>query len=159
MSPQRPAINSLVLATDIDVLAADHRLERGADHWVVRSPSNPTYWWGNFLLFDDAPRTGDGRRWCSRFAEAFARDPRVTHTTLAWDRPDDEVGEAQAELVAAGFELEVTVGLTAAPAEIRSHPRASRDVEVVALDPSEGGDETLWRQVIELQLAGAPEGV
>jgi len=65
MSPHRAAITSLVWATDIDVLAPDHRLERRADHWVVSSPSNPTFWWGNFLLFDDAPGPGDGERWKS----------------------------------------------------------------------------------------------
>ena len=43
-------------------------LERRDGYWVVQSPSNPTFWWGNFLLFDDAPAAGDGDRWerCSR---------------------------------------------------------------------------------------------
>ena len=55
------SINSLVWATDIDVLAPDHTLERRDGYWVVQSPSNPTFWWGNFLLFDDPPAAGRRR--------------------------------------------------------------------------------------------------
>jgi ribosomal protein S18 acetylase RimI-like enzyme len=122
----------------------------------VRSPTNPTYWWGNFLLFDDAPRPGDGERWERLFAEAFAEHPEVTHVALAWDCTDGEVGEARTELVARGFELEATAGLVGTPDQIHPHPRANAEVEVVALDPAPGRDEGLWEQVTELQLAQAP---
>jgi hypothetical protein len=43
---------------------------RGTGWWsgapttsVVRSPGNPGYDSGNFLLFDDAPDRGDANRW------------------------------------------------------------------------------------------------
>ena len=49
---------SLVLATDIDVLAIDHTVTRRDGYLVVRSPTNPVFWFGNFLMFDDAPAPG-----------------------------------------------------------------------------------------------------
>ena len=148
-------ISSLVWATDIDVLAPDHSAERRDGYWVVHSPGNPNYWWGNFLLFDDAPAVGDRERWEALFAEEFAQRPDVTHRTFAWDRVDGEPGAAEHELVAHGYELEWTSGLIARPEQLAEHPAANPDAEVVALDPD--GDEPLWEAVIEVQTATAIE--
>lgn len=149
------AVRSLVYSTDIDVLEPDHELIRRDGCWVVRSPGNPTYWWGNLLLFDDAPAEGDGERWERLFAREFADHPQVRHCTLAWDRADGQTGAATTELVSRGFELERTAGLIAKPESLRAHPRASREAEVRALDPA--GDEELWQAVIDVQMATAEE--
>ena len=148
-------INSLVWATDIDVLARDHEVQRREGYWAIQSPGNPTYWWGNFLLFDDAPGPDDGDRWQRLFAQEFAGRPEVTHRSFAWDRVDGAVGTAEAELVGRGFELERTAGLIATPQRVAEHPRANRESEVRALDPA--GDSRLWAAVLDLQMAAAPE--
>jgi ribosomal protein S18 acetylase RimI-like enzyme len=149
------SINSLVWATDVDVLAPDHTLERRDGYWVVQSPGNPTFWWGNLLLFDEAPSLGDGERWPELFAQEFVARPEVTHCTLGWDRVDGEAGLAEHELVARGFELEWTSGLIAKPEQIQEHPTANGEAEVRTLDPD--SDEHLWEAVIEVQMAGARE--
>jgi ribosomal protein S18 acetylase RimI-like enzyme len=146
-------INSLVWATDLDVLAPDHTVERRDGYWVAQSPSNPTFWWGNFLLFDDAPSIGDGERWEALFAQEFGHRPEVTHRTLAWDRVDGEQGAAEHELVARGYELEWTSGLIARPEQLIEHPGANREVVVRALDPD--GDAQLWEAAIDVQRAGS----
>jgi ribosomal protein S18 acetylase RimI-like enzyme len=150
---------SLVWATDIDVLPADHVVHRSDDHLVVRSPSNPTHYWGNLLVFDRPPRRGDRARWEDAFAAEFADQPVTRHRTFGWDRTDDSVGETRTEFEPAGYELERTVGLVAAPQEIRPHRRANRDVVVRALRPEHGAfhepaDDHLWEQVVEMQVAG-----
>jgi ribosomal protein S18 acetylase RimI-like enzyme len=146
---------SLVLATDIDVLAIDHTVTRRDGYLVVRSPSNPTFWFGNFLVFDDAPRPGDGERWERRFAREFADEPRVRHRTLRWDRTDGEAGAATAEFAGRGYDLESLIGLVAAPGELVAHARASHDVTIRPLDPATAGpDEPLWAAIVELQVAG-----
>ena len=150
-----PAINSLVWATDIDVLAPDHEVQRRDGYWAVHSPRNPTFWWGNFLLFDDAPRLGDGERWDAFFAAEFEARPEVTHRTFAWDRVDGEQGEAEHEFAARGYRLEWTSGLVVTPEKLVQHPSANREVEVRVLSP--GGDEALWDAVLEVQNAGARE--
>jgi RimJ/RimL family protein N-acetyltransferase len=147
------SISSLVWATDIDVLEENHVLARRDGYWVVQSPTNPTFWWGNFLLFDDAPAAGDGDRWESLFEEAFGDQAEVTHRTFAWDRTDGRAGDADRELVPRGYELERTTGLIATPAEITPHTRADRVADVRVLDPN--ADESLWDQVIAVQMAQA----
>src|SRR5262245_44505048 len=67
-----PVPRSLVWATDLDVLPLDHVVERRDDHLVVRSPGNPSHFWGNLLLFDQPPAPGDGERWEALFAAEFA---------------------------------------------------------------------------------------
>jgi ribosomal protein S18 acetylase RimI-like enzyme len=150
------SIKSLVWATDIDVLERGRVLERRDGYWAAHSPTNPTYWWGNFLLFDDAPGEGDGERWEALFAAEYAERSEVSHRTFAWDRTDGAAGAAERELVERGYELEWTTGLVAVPDAIRPHVRASSDVTVRVLDPGPGRDEELWDQVIAVQLAQAP---
>jgi GNAT superfamily N-acetyltransferase len=142
-----PTPRSLVIATDIDVLPVDRVVRREGDHLVVSCSGNPTHWWGNFLAYDDPPSPGDRERWEATFDAAFADVPATRHRAFTWDRTDGDEGAA-AEFVARGYRLERTVGLAAAPAELRPHPRANRDVEIRALDP--GGDEELWEGVVAL---------
>ncbi len=165
-----PVPRSLVWATELDVLPVDRVIERRSNHLVVRSPGNPTHYWGNLLLFDEPPAPGDGARWERAFEEAFGEDRRVQHRTFAWDRAGGVVGAARDEFLARGYLLERSVGLAATPVQLRQHPRANREVVVRALEPSgcipavepggalvpgdEGGDAELWRQVVELQVAG-----
>jgi ribosomal protein S18 acetylase RimI-like enzyme len=145
---------SLVWATDIDVLPIDHVTERREGYLVTRSPGNPAHYWGNFLLFDDAPVAGDGRRWERLFEAEFEREPRVQHRTFAWDRVDGGLGESSPEFGSRGYRTEETVGLVATADAVRPHPRANRDVEIRALDPfDDGSDGAAWAAVIELQVA------
>lgn len=151
---ESPVPRSLVWATSIDVLPPEHTVQRRDGYLAVRSPSNPAHWWGNLLIFDDAPARGDGQRWEALFAQEFADEPRVTHRTFGWDRTDDERGAADTEFLGRDYDLELNVGMIAGPEEIHPHPRANAEVRVRPLDPAAGGpDENLWEQVLELQVA------
>jgi GNAT superfamily N-acetyltransferase len=149
---------SLVYATEIDVLPSDRLVMRRDGYLVVRSPSNPAHYWGNLLIFDSQPAEGDAARWEQLFEHEFGDEPAVRHQTFAWDRPDGSAGMAREEFVPRGYDLEETAGLVAEPADLRVHPRANRDVEVRALDPSPGADGELWAAVVELQVAGRDAG-
>lgn len=157
MPPVAVVPRALVWATDIDKLPPDRVVQRRDGYLVVRTPSNPGFWWGNLLLFDDPPSSGDRPGWEHRFDAEFADDPRIEHRTFAWDRVDGEIGDAQDEFVAAGYEMEDTIGLVATPDEVRPHPRENREVTVRALDPAPGADQHMWAQVVELQVAGRDE--
>lgn len=145
-------IRSLVWATDIDVLPADHVAERRTDHVVVRSPSNPGHYWGNWLLFDKPAVPGDGDRWERAFEAEFGSRPEVAHRTFGWDRIDGHDGAVDTELLVRGYELERTVGLVAEPEALRPHPRQNTEVRVRLLDPAPDGDPAAWEQVVQIQL-------
>lgn len=152
-------LRSLMVATDIDVLPETAVVEEREGYVVVRTPSNPTYYWGNFLVYREPPVAGDRARWEADFEREIAvKQPGSVHRTFTWDRPDEVEGAARAEFAAAGYELDRDSALTAAPDELRAHARASRDVEVCALDPRDGADEDAWQQVLELQLAAREPG-
>lgn len=144
-------------ATDIDKLPSDRIVQRRDGYLVVRTPSNPSFWWGNLLLFDDPPAAGDRTRWEQLFDVELGDEPRIEHRTFAWDRVDGELGDAQSEFVTAGYDMEDTIGLVATPDQIRPHPRENRDVTCSSLDPAPGADRELWAQVVELQVASRDE--
>ena len=153
----RAVPRSLVRGTDLDVLPVDRVVERHDGYLVVRSPSNPTYRWGNLLLFDDPPLAGDASRWERLFEGEFAGEPRVRHRTFAWDRVDGVLGCALEEFIPRGYDLEETVGLIATAGRVRAHRRENQDVVVRALTPLVGAEEELWEQVVELQVASRDE--
>lgn len=140
---------SLVWATSVDVLPVDRVVERRDGYLVVRSPGNPTHYWGNFLVFDEPPAAGDRVRWEEAFADEFSGEPRVRHRLYGWDRVAGEAGAAREEFP--DYLVDESIGLVADPAGVRPHPRENREVEIRALDPD--ADEGLWRAVLELQVA------
>ncbi len=61
-------------ATDLAIL--EHTgsvVEEHDDHVVVRTPANPDYHWGNFVLVTDADAVDDADRWVGVFGAAFPR--------------------------------------------------------------------------------------
>ena len=74
---------SLGFRTDIALLqSGGSEVDDRGDHLVVRSPHNPTHWWGNFLLLAQVPAPEDSGLWLERFAAAF---PGATHVALGFD--------------------------------------------------------------------------
>ena len=149
---------SLVWATDIDTMPLDRVVERRDGYLLVRSPGNPTHYWGNLLLFDGPPAPGDAPRWEALFEAAFGEEPRVEHRTFAWDRTDGEPGAAREEFGSRGYDVEESIGLVADADRVRPHPRENRDVVVRRLDPAPGRDEELWDAAVELQVETRDEG-
>lgn len=96
---------SLVRATDLDVLPLDRVVERRPGFLLIRSPSNPEHFWGNLLLFEGAPGTGDALRWEAVFEEVFGDEPRGQHRTFAWDRTDGAFGAAHEEFAGRGYDI------------------------------------------------------
>lgn len=147
------APTSLIWATDIEVLPIDRLVQRRDGYLLVRSPSNPAHYWGNFLLFDEPPAPGDGARWEALFDREFANQSASRHRAFGWAPIDGALGAARTEFCARGYELQQTVGLIAGSGALRPQPRENRDVIVRALDPAPGADHELWEQVLEVQAA------
>lgn len=148
MSRCRP--RSLCYATDLMVMGerAEHLpLPGGA--WAIRLREEPGYWWGNFVLFSEAPRPEDLEAWPEAFAGAFGGLPAVRHQAFGWDDPTGALG-ASAAFEAAGYLLQSGVvlggdakGLALPEAEARVRPLTS---------------EADWGQACENQIACRGEG-
>ena len=108
-------IRSLGYATDIALLAMSGSIvEQFGDHAIVRSPHNPSHWWGNFLLLGSMPARRDQSGWIARFHEAF---PHSTHVAIGID-VDYGSAEALQGFSEAGLGVNCFVVMTASVVEL-----------------------------------------
>ena len=68
-------VRSLGYRTDLFFPAFDGRIVDRGEYLVIQTPANPTYHWGNFLLFEAPPREGDLERWTQLFRQEIG-EPR-----------------------------------------------------------------------------------
>ena len=114
-----PGTLSLGWQTELIFARFDGRVETRADHVAVRTPSNPTFWWGNFLLFDHAPREGELAHWEACFEHEIASaQPESTHRAFGVDARGPVA--LPADFAAAGFVLNEATALTLEPAQLRT---------------------------------------
>jgi ribosomal protein S18 acetylase RimI-like enzyme len=137
-------VQSLGYRTDLKIRALEGSLvEDRGDHLVIRSPGNPSFWWGNFLLVPPlAP--GDLAGWADRFAAEF---PGAGHVAIGVDATDGARPD-EAEVAACQLDLERSVVLTAAPGDLRPPPRPNTEATYRAL--SGAAD---WEQALRLRFA------
>ena len=130
---------SLGWRTDLIFARFDgHVIDRG-NHLCVLTPGNPTFWWGNFLLFQHAPGAGDLERWMALFAQEIeARQPASRHRAFGIDVRERLV--LPPEFAAAGFTLSEATVLTLARDQLlapRKPMHAGVDFELLEL-PRDG---------------------
>ena len=125
---------SLGWRTDLIFARFDGQVIDRGNHLCVRTPGNPTFWWGNFLLFDAAPCEGDLARWMALFEDEIERlEPESRHRAFGIDVR--ERFALPAEFAAAGFSLTESVVLTLAPGQLRAPARVTRvDAELRVLE-------------------------
>ena len=93
---------SLGWRTDLIFPRFDAQVIERPGYLLVRTPHNPNFWWGNFLLFDHAPAEGEAAQWLAHFeAEIAALQPGSRHIAFGVDA--EQPFEMPAELLHAGF--------------------------------------------------------
>jgi len=136
-------IVSLGLRTDLALLErAGSTLEDCGDHLVVRTPRNPTFYWGNFLVLDHVPPADEIARWLDRFVEAL---PDARHRAIAFDCPSGEVSDL-AGFAERGFAVDAWTVMTATSVRPPPHPNRGATYRPLATDED-------WAQSLELQIA------
>jgi GNAT superfamily N-acetyltransferase len=100
-------MQNLVCRTDAIFHRRDGFIEEFPTHWVIRTPSNPSFWFGNYILFRNAPQPADLATWLGIHAAAFSLT--LNHITLGWDLP--EPGEIQ-QFLDVGFRASHGISLS-----------------------------------------------
>lgn len=86
--------------TDLAILRHSGSLiEERENHFVIRSPHNPDYHWGNFILVSNSSLVSDADRWMQTFTEAF---PEATWVAIGLPQFPESLENWQAS----GTELE-----------------------------------------------------
>jgi ribosomal protein S18 acetylase RimI-like enzyme len=143
-------IHSLGYRTDLIFPRFDGQiLDRGA-YLVIRIPTNPTFYWGNFLLFSDPPGEGDLERWKGLFAREIGRPPEVQHFAFGWDGVHGETGVV-GPFLEAGFNLNQSVVLIAR--QVTSPPKTNLEAVIRPLT-----EDWEWQQAGQNQVACREEG-
>lgn len=136
-------ITSLGYRTDLMLLElSGSELTERDGYVVVRTPANPTFWWGNYLLFRTPFAPGDtaGR------LEVFRREfPKAEHVALGLDSIDGVVG-AEDELVAAELPVERNTVMTASAVREPARPNGDSSYRALSSDDD-------WAQLVDLTVA------
>jgi ribosomal protein S18 acetylase RimI-like enzyme len=133
---------SLGYQTDLALLRlGGSRFEDRGDHLVVRSPHNPTHWWGNYLLVAQVPTPETSQGWLDRFAAEF---PTAEHVALGFDGTQSTVAELS-WFAERGFGTEAAVVMTATAA--REPQKLNKEATCRELRSDDD-----WAQSIELRM-------
>jgi GNAT superfamily N-acetyltransferase len=138
-------LKALGCRTDLIFPAFDGEIIDRGDYLVVRSPLNPTFYWGNFLLFSAPPQEGDFERWRELFKREIGSPPRVEHQAFGWDSPEGETGVIE-PFLRAGFDASLDVVLTTS--EPRPPARPSSAVNVRPLSSAADREQAVDLQVL-----------
>jgi ribosomal protein S18 acetylase RimI-like enzyme len=142
-------IQGLGWRTDLALLEiSGSTVEDRDDHLVVRTPENPTFWWGNFLLLARPPAdAGDARQWLGAFEAAF---PVARHRTFGIDGTAGSVAETSS-FTDLGLDAEESSVMTATA--VNEPPRPNHEAKYRPLE-----SDADWTQQVELTMAGEEIG-
>ncbi|MGQ5523239.1 GNAT family N-acetyltransferase [Chitinimonas sp. PSY-7] len=133
---------SLVQATEHIFHRANGEVVDCGGYVRILTPSNPTFYWGNYLLFAKPPQTGDLPHWEACFAaEVEARQPESSHRTFSWLGPKGEV----AQFLAAGYEIAEATALSCQTPVLPHHYSKALEVRPIV-------SETEWEDAVALQV-------
>lgn len=138
-------VRSLGYRTDLALLRyGGSEVEDRGDHLVVRSPDNPTFWWGNFVLLDRPPEPGPeaAQRWLDVFADAF---PDAAHLAIGVDGAGG-TGDDLAGFVELGLSADMSSVMTAQSVHEPPHPNRVASYRPLSSDQD-------WAELVELAVA------
>lgn len=105
-------LQSLAYRTDLIFPLYEGSLTDRGDYLVVATPSNPGFFWGNFLIFQKPPVEGDLPVWKDLFRREFNGLPGIRHIAFGWDGIEGATGCLE-PFLSEGFILERSVVMTA----------------------------------------------
>jgi ribosomal protein S18 acetylase RimI-like enzyme len=142
-------ISSLAFRTDLAMLEhSGSTVDDRGDHLVVRTPENPTYWWGNFLLLAQAPADqAAAQAWLDTFQREL---PGARHRTFGVDGVAGGRDDL-APFVALGLEPDVSSVMTATAVHPPARPNTDATLRPLTADED-------WEQQVVLSGVGEEHG-
>jgi GNAT superfamily N-acetyltransferase len=142
-------IASLGFRTDLMVRVLEgSEVTDHSGYLSVRTPANPEFWWGNFLLLPARAAQGEAGWWLSLFTAEF---PAADHVALGFDITSND-GTDLAGFTAAGLEVQRDTVLTAQALREAPHPNRAASIRQLAGDSD-------WQLSVNLQgLIDAEDG-
>ncbi len=135
-------LSSLSLRTNMIFARNESEIISRESYIVVKTMSNPTFHWGNYLIFKRAPKDGDIVNWMNIFQKEFSHYKTFDHYVFAWD----ELAEPESvEYLSYDFSLEQSVSLQTNAVNPPKHH--NRNVVVRLLSSKED-----WEGATELQV-------
>ena len=138
-------VQSLGYRTDLIFPKFDGQIIDRGDYLVILTPTNPTYYWGNFLLFSYPPKKGDLNYWKAVFSKEIGSQIPSDHFTFGWDTVEGEIGEIK-PFLDDGFDLSQSVVLSTQ--RVTTPPKYNQEVVVRPL-----ADDLEWEQATQNQIA------
>lgn len=136
-------IRSLGRRTDFIFARFSGSVVDQGSYTLIKTPSNPGYHWGNYIVFDRAPRAGDLNAWKALFDQQFPYYSRPHHYAFTWDTLADDKGDYQ-QFLDDGFEFDSAVVLTATALNKPVH--FNQDVSIKRIQ-----SDSDWEAVVQLQ--------
>ncbi len=143
-------LRSLAYRTDLFFPAFDGEIVDRGNYLVVRTPSNPTFYWGNFLLFARPPQPGEDRRWRELFGREIGVPPAVQHQAFGWDSPEGQAGAIE-PFLQAGFEASFDLVLTSSQPQPPARPAVGITIRPLASDED-------WTAALEFGIENREPG-
>ena len=144
-------LNSLGYRTDLIFARFRGRVTDLGEAIAVVNPRSPAHYFGNLLIFQRPPQSGDIDRWEALFSQHVGRPPATPHRLFAWDVPAARPPQLD-EFLEAGYQLEENI-VMAAP-RLRTPPRPNSSAQY---RPLADLDEE-WAQALENQVASREDG-
>jgi len=145
-------ISSLGFRTDLALrrLAGSQIVDRD-EYTVVRTPANPSYWWGNFVLLPGPVRARDAERLMEIFSAEF---PDAEHRAFGVDGTAGEVGDHDT-VKELGLSIEINAVLTAQGLH-EPAPLAARGAVIRRLATDDDWEQAVALRLAVYELAGKP---
>lgn len=78
-------INSLLIKTSLIFARNESEIVERESYIAIKTPTNPGYHWGNYLIFKKPPVGNDVANWKEIFAREFPYYKVIQHYAFAWD--------------------------------------------------------------------------
>jgi GNAT superfamily N-acetyltransferase len=137
-------VQSLGYRTDLIFPQFDGQIIDRGSYLVILTPNNPTFHWGNFLLFEQPPQPGDLENWKDLFAREISARFKTEHLAFGWDTIAGETGEIK-PFLDAGFDMSQSVVLAAR--QLNLPPKYNHEVAIRPLTETWEWEQALRNQI------------